>query len=159
MFEMRTYRARSSLLPWQVFQRIDEISRQRVAPSVLVSGKALVCQERVHCNSDALQEDVVRSHVMSNCARALLRVCHLLLLSQEFPRAGSRSTPVHPAADFVWKDYAPAAFRWVWVLRWLRRSTPALRVSSPMTPAGTLSRQMLRAGEAGLSNNKKEGCK
>jgi hypothetical protein len=31
---------------------------------------------------------------------------------QEFPRAGSRSTPVHPAADFVWKDYAPSAFRY-----------------------------------------------
>lgn len=27
-----------------------------------------------------------------------------------FPRGGSSDTPVHPAADFYWKDYAPQAF-------------------------------------------------
>lgn len=41
--------------------------------------------------------------------------------THEFPRSGSRTTPVHPAADFIWKDYAPAVFKWVecWMACWL----------------------------------------
>lgn len=56
----------------------------------------------------------VVSNVPSMLVRKLcLAVEHVCVgCPQEFPRAGSRSTPVHPAADFVWKDYAPAAFRW-----------------------------------------------
>jgi hypothetical protein len=30
---------------------------------------------------------------------------------QDFPRCGSSITPVHAAADFQWKDYAPAVFK------------------------------------------------
>lgn len=33
------------------------------------------------------------------------------LYKQDFPREGSNETPVHPAKDFVWKDYCPRAFR------------------------------------------------
>lgn len=33
---------------------------------------------------------------------------------EDFPRSGSKETPVHAAEDFVWKDYAPSVFRCVW---------------------------------------------
>ncbi|WIA17496.1 hypothetical protein OEZ85_014334 [Tetradesmus obliquus] len=44
-------------------------------------------------------------------AATLLIADYSAAFKQTFPRCGSSITPVHAAADFQWKDYAPAVFK------------------------------------------------
>lgn len=53
----------------------------------------------------------------ASVARTMLSVYYsctlpaVLQVTQYFPREGSEMTPVHASEEFLWKDYAPMAFR------------------------------------------------